>query len=396
MANPTLRVAGYRFIHYTVRMDATQPVFGVSDFVAVLNQTLDFAYPQVTIEGELSNFRVRNQWVNFDLKDDTASLRCFAMAHALPGPLEDGMMVRVTGNPRVHPLYNLSFQTHAIHVVGEGSLKRAALLLAKKLEKEGLFDVSRKRPLPYPPRRIALITAEGSAAYADFIKIVRARWVGMVIEQYDVLVQGERAPGEIIAALTAANEADNPVDVIVLIRGGGSSDDLATWSDERVVRAIARSRVPTLVAIGHEVDLSLAELAADRRASTPSNAAELLVPDRREELRHLRAYKRRLDEQLVQVIMRRRTGLVMLAERLDEELIAIARSARERLEVARQLVEAYDPTRPLRQGYAFVRAGSEMITRVGQLKPGFVIEVEFADGVAVSQVQGVKKRRDDE
>ncbi|QQS19338.1 exodeoxyribonuclease VII large subunit [Candidatus Saccharibacteria bacterium] len=365
-------------------------VFSVSDFVAVLNQTLEFAYPYVAIEGELTNFRVsKNRWVFFDLKDETASLKCFATVRELPGPLEDGMVVRVEGSPRLHPLYNFSIQVQAIRPLGEGSLKRAADLLASKLEKEGLFDSSRKRQLSYPPRRVALITAGDSAAYADFIKVVGARWGGLRIDQYNVLVQGEQAPGEIIAALKTVNESDTPTDVVVLIRGGGSVEDLAVWSDERVVRAIAGSRVPTLVAIGHEIDVCLAELAADCRASTPSNAAELLVPDRKEELRHLRAYEQRLNEQLAQGIMRRRTGLVMLAERLDEELAEVSKHARQRLSAAQSLLAAYDPDRPLRQGYALVRAGTHLITRAAQLHPGLEIEVKLIDGTVTSQVKSI-------
>ena len=175
-----------------------------------------------------------------------------------------------------------------------------------------------------------------------------------------------------------------------MVRGGGSADDLAAWSDERVVRAVAGSRVPTLVAIGHEIDVSLAELAADSRASTPSNAAELLLPDRKEELRHLRAYLRRLDEQLMVSITRRRTGLVMLTERLDEELRQVAQLARQRLTTAQSLLAAYDPVRPLSQGYAFVQASSgKTVTRAAQLQEGNEIEVKFIDGKVVSQVKTV-------
>ena len=370
--------------------EIVNPAFSVSDFVAALNQTLEFAYPYVEVQGELSNFRVsKNRWVYFDLKDEAASLKCFATVYALPGPLEDGMVVRVVGSPRLHPLYNFSFQVQSIVPVGEGALRRAADLLAAKLEKEGLFDPTRKRALPYPPRRVALITAGDSAAYADFMKITSARWGGLAIDHYSVLVQGEQAPAEIVAALKAVNESDTVPEVVVLIRGGGSAEDLAAWSDERVVRAVAASRVPTLVAIGHEVDVCLAELAADMRASTPSNAAELLVPDKREELRHLRAYERRLNEQLAQVIMRQRTGMVMLAERLDEELIRLAQAAQQKALAAQQLLAAYDPNRPLRQGYALVRAGSNLVKQAAQLQAGFEIEVEFIDGKVASQVKQV-------
>jgi exodeoxyribonuclease VII large subunit len=368
----------------------TYLAFTVSDFVAVLNQTLDMAHPYVEVEGELSNFRVsKNKWVYFDLKDETASLKCFTTVYALPGPLEDGMVVRVAGSPRLHPLYNFSLQVQAIQPVGEGALRRAADLLAAKLQKEGLFDPTRKRALPYPPKTIALITAGDSAAYADFIKVTNTRWGGLRITHYNVLVQGEHAPGEIVAALKTVNGCDTLPDVIVLVRGGGSAEDLAAWNDERVVRAVAGSRVPTLVAIGHEVDVSLAELAADRRASTPSNAAELLVPDKRTELRQVHAHQRRLDEQLAQVIMRRRTGLVLLRQRLDDELGRAMQKALRSVTAARQLLAAYDPHRPLRQGYALVHAGSQLVTRAGQLKPGFEIGVHFTDGKAVSQVKTV-------
>lgn len=369
-----------------------RPIFGVGEFVAYVNQTLETAYPYLYIEGELANFKVsKNRWVYFDLKDESASVRCFAVVTALPGPLEDGMVVRVAGSPRLHQLYGFTFNVQVISPVGEGFLRRAADMLAAKLEREGLFDPARKRPLPATPRRIALITAGDSAAYADFIKITTARWGGLAIDHYDVFVQGERAAPQIIEAIGRANEAAQVPEVIVLIRGGGSADDLAVFSDERVVRAVAGSRVPTLVAIGHEVDISLAELAADRRASTPSNAAELLVPDRHEEQRHLWAYRRRLDEQLAQGIMRQRTGLVMLTEQLDQALRVAARRSRAQFTAARQLFTAYDPARPLAQGYAIVRTKSgALVHRVGALRVGETIAAQLNDGIVTSRITQVK------
>lgn len=367
-------------------------VFGVSDFVAAINQTMEFAYPYVEVEGELSNFRVsKNKWVYFDLKDETASLKCFATIYALPGPLEDGMMVRVSGAPRLHPLYNFSFQVQSITPVGEGNLRKAAELLARKLEQEGLFDASRKRPLPYPPAKIALITAVDSAAYADFMKITRARWGGLVIEQYPVLVQGEHAPAEIVEALQRVNQSESPAEVVVLIRGGGSAEDLAAWNDERVVRAVASSRVRTLVAIGHEVDVCLAELAADQRASTPSNAAELLVPDRVSELRQLQARASQLDEQLTGFIRLRRHEIRRFTIQLNEALISAETAARQKLQTATRLLLAYDPERPLQQGYAMVRAtNGGVLTRAREVTVGDSIEVKFIDGKVASQVKQVE------
>ena len=257
------------------------PTFTVSDFVAVFNQTIEYAYPTVTITGELANFRVsKGKWVYFDLKDDTSSVRFFGTVYMLPGPLEDGMLLQVDGVPRLHPTFGFSITAQSLKPVGEGSLKKAAALLEAKLTKEGLFSDERKRAIPYPPKRIGLIASGESAAYADFMKILTGRWGGIEIVHVDSQVQGAAAPAQIIRALDLLNAHGEELEAIVITRGGGSADDLQAFNVEQVVRAVAASRVPTLVAIGHEVDTSLAERAADRRASTPSNAAELLVPDR--------------------------------------------------------------------------------------------------------------------
>jgi exodeoxyribonuclease VII large subunit len=149
----------------------------VSEFVELLNQTLEFAYPDLVIVGELANFRVsKNRWVYFDLKDEQASVKFFGTVYNLPGPLEDGMLLKVWGQPRLHNLYGFSITVMNIQPSGEGSIRRAAKLLQAKLASEGLFDETRKRPIPYPPQRIGLITSKQSAAYADFVKILQARW----------------------------------------------------------------------------------------------------------------------------------------------------------------------------------------------------------------------------
>ncbi len=369
-------------------------VLGVSEFVDFLNHTLEIAYPFVEVEGELSNFRVsKNKWVYFDLKDETASLRCFGTIYALPGPLQDGMVVRIAGSPRLHPLYNFSFNIQSIVPVGEGALRKAADLLAAKLEAEGLFDPARKRPLPYPPRHIGLITAGDSAAYADFMKIASARWGGLKIDLYSVLVQGEQAPGQIMAAVKQANEAAELPDVLVLVRGGGSTDDLAAFSDERVVRAVSTSRVPTMVAIGHEIDVSLAELAADMRASTPSNAAELLLPDKKEELRRLRALGKELDAGLKAFVEDRRQVLLQVRRTLDEQLQRSFAALEQRIYTVHNLLTAYDPARPLQQGYALVQRGVTVITRASALEVGDSVNLQFQDGNAAAHIDTLIKQR---
>lgn len=369
-------------------------IFSVSDFVAYLNQTLEVAYPYVIIEGELSNFRVaKNRWVYFDLKDEGASVRFFGTVYSLPGPLEDGLVVRVSGSPRLHAQYGFSVNFQVVQPVGEGSIRKAADLLAAKLQAEGLFDPERKRPLPYPPQHIALITAGGSAAYADFIKILNARWRGVRVDHYDVLVQGEQAPAQIVAAVNAVNARADVPDVLVLTRGGGSADDLAAFSTEPVVRAVAASRVPTLVAIGHEVDVSLAELAADRRASTPSNAAELLTPDRTVVLRELKDLRGELGEDLLRIVSGRKEWLQRQLLELNRGLESRYQYARTRLSAARIILEAYNPTAALQRGYALVRKNGELIKRIGQLRTGDAVALTLSGGTAQATIQKVESRK---
>ena len=366
---------------------AEELIFGVSDFVAYLNQTLELAYPYVIIEGELSNFRVsKNRWVYFDLKDEQASVRFFGTVYALPGPLEDGMLVRVAGNPRLHPQYNFSVNVQSITPIGEGAIRKAASLLQVKLTAEGLFDTERKRPLPHPPKRLALITAGASAAYADFIKIAHARWRGLTIEHFDVLVQGERAPTQIVAAITAANMLPEPPDALVLIRGGGSAEDLAAFNTEAVTRAVATSRIPTLVAIGHEIDICLAELAADQRASTPSNAAELLLPDRQYVLRQLAEERRDLADMLNGLVRGRLDILHRARIELNHQFVALYESAKSQLMTKRQLVEAYNPTAALQRGYALLRMSDTLVKHIGQLEVGDAVQIQLSDGMATANI----------
>lgn len=354
---------------------------GVSEFVALLNQTMEFAYPSVTITGELANFRVsKNRWVYFDLKDDNSSVKFFGTVYQLPGPLEDGMLLKVRGTPRLHNLYGFSVNIFSLQPAGEGSIRKAADLLRAKLEKEGLFDEQRKRPLPYPPRQIGLVASKQSAAYADFVKIVNARWVGLRIDLIDVQVQGEAAPAQIIAAIEQFNELPVPPDVLVLIRGGGSPEDLAAFSTEQVTRAVAASRVPTLTAIGHEIDLSLAELAADRRASTPSNAAELLVPDRATVSAELRAAARLLTQAGTHQVEAGRGLLKQQVAGLEQVLENLLAQEGRQLSAHRQLLEALNPNAVLRRGYAVVRHNGGVLRDSKQLSGGDIVDVQLSAG----------------
>jgi len=368
-------------------------VFSVSEFVDLLNQTLEYAYPTVPIEGELANYKIsKNRWVYFDLKDQFSTVRFFGTVYQLPGPLEDGMKLRVKGSPRLHKNFGFSVNILSINPVGEGTIKRAAELLLAKLSAEGLFDEQRKRVLPYPPKTIGLITSRESAAYADFVKVLGHRWPAMSVSLIDVVVQGETAPAQISSAIEQFGLVPIPPDVIVLTRGGGSAEDLAAFSTEIVTRAVASSRVPILVAIGHEIDLSLAELAADQRASTPSNAAELLVPERRQVLKSLIESRVQAKNLLLSRFGMAVQQVASTKQLLSQTVAAIISDKSKSLASYRQLVDAYNPMAVLSRGYVIVRRGHEVVRSASGLRVGEMVDLQFADGNVKADI--VDKRKD--
>ncbi|MDZ7744245.1 MAG: exodeoxyribonuclease VII large subunit [Candidatus Saccharibacteria bacterium] len=366
-------------------------IFSPTDFVAVLNQTLEMAYPNVVVVGELANLRVsKNRWVYFTLKDEHASVKFFGTVYQLPGPLEDGMMLQVRGNPRLHSLYGFSVNVQSIQPVGEGSLKRAATLLEAKLKSEGLFDAERKRLLPFPPAKIGLITSKESAAYNDFIKILNTRWGGIEVLLVDTQVQGESAPAQLISALEYLNTHED-LDLIVMTRGGGSPDDLAAFSTEQVTRAVAASRVPTLVAIGHEVDVSLVELAADQRASTPSNAAELLTPDKNQVLGQLPASQKQLAQALTQTVSRHKQAAQDKRYDLRRMVRDLLSDEQQNIQQKTKLLGLLDPAQVLKRGYAIIRAGGLLVGTVSKIRVGQNVSVQLRDGQFEAQINHIDK-----
>jgi len=360
-----------------------------SDFVALLNQTLEIAYPLVIIEGELSNFRVsKNRWLYFDLQDEASSVKFFGTVFSLPGPLEDGMVVQVVGAPRLHPRFGFSVNVQSVMPRGEGSIKKAADLLRAKLEKEGLFALERKRPLPAIPQAIGLITAANSAAYKDFTKIMDERWGGIEVYLADVYVQGAQAPQQIVNAIEYLNRQPGLADLLVLTRGGGSAEDLAAFNDERVVRAVAASRIPTLVAIGHEVDLSLAELAADVRASTPTNAAQLAVPSRSEASTELKAVSSVLHNALERGVETESRKVGEGREYLTSQVFSLFDSLKTELSGTRKLIHIFDPRAALKRGYAIISKGGRHISSARDLKKGERLGIQLADGTIGATVTG--------
>ena len=357
----------------------------VSDFVALVNQTLEYAYPTVSVVGEVSEFRVsQGKWVSFKLKDADAVVDCFMGIYQLRIPLEDGMKVMVVAAPRVNAKWGkFSLNIRVVKPVGEGSIKKGFELLKAKLEAEGLFAPERKRVLPRVPSRVAVITSTESAAYADFCKIINERWGGMDVEVAHTQVQGDPAPDQIIRAIKYFNNLEVLPDVLVIVRGGGSAEDLMTFNDELLAREIAGSRIPTLVGVGHEVDHSLADMVADRRAATPTNAAEILVPDRNEIIRSAHQQATSLGYQLIQAIdehsVRTKeqldTAFRRIRERLDDHF--------ERLASLRLVISQANPENILKRGYALLR---------GEQAPGGTIEVETFQSYITAEVKNVRSK----
>ena len=352
----------------------------VSDFLALVNQTLDYAYPVIALEGEVSSFKVnQGKYVFFDIKDTTGSVNCFMMAYQLRLPIEDGMKVVITGSPKLTQWGKFSLTVRSIRPIGEGDLQKSYDILKKKLEGEGLFEDSRKRPLPRLPKRIGVISSTSAAGYADFIKILNDRWGGLEVDVAHVQVQGEKAPDQIIRALRYFNGLSAPPEVIVLIRGGGSRDDLAAFNDELLVREIASSRVITLVGVGHEVDITLADLAADVRASTPSNAAQLIVPDREEVIRGVGRKVESLIGGVSRAISVNRQEIFLLMSRGLDSLERRHKDIYASLEARRRVLNQLNPETVLARGYAITKGGMAVGSEIQIIRSDHVVEATITN-----------------
>ena len=384
-------------------MDAVTP----TDLINMINQTLEYAYSSVMVTGEVSSFKVnQGKWVFFDLKDDESSVSCFMPVWDLRVPLEDGMKVVARAVPKLTKWGKFSLTVNAVKPVGEGSLKKAYEMLKKKLAGEGLFDPAKKRKLPEDLTRLGVISSCQAAGYADFIKIINARWGGMKVMVAHTQVQGMDAPDQIIRALKYFNERGN-VQVIAILRGGGSADDLSCFNDERLVREIAASKVPVITGIGHEVDESLADLVADVRASTPSNAAEMLTPDRRQEMMKVKKNVQRMNQMTMQRIdqyqreNRERINGV-LQNLLNRYVEPMLKANKDKVEDMRyqlnekwrvtlsdlkqkvRLLDALNPEKILSQGYAIL---------AGKISPGELIEITTHDNKIKAEIKEIYERK---
>jgi exodeoxyribonuclease VII large subunit len=328
--------------------------------------------PTIWVEGEVTEFRRQDRWqsVFFTLKDPSDG-SCLPVSmprngfDALRLELVDGQTVHVFGRPELFAARGeFRLRALSIELLGLGAVLAGLERLKRRLAAEGLFSSARKRRLPLFPRRIALLTGNDAAAKRDFVTAVTARFPAAQILIAQTYVQGPRAAPALATALS--DLAREPgVDVVVLARGGGSFEDLLPFSDERLVRAVAASPVPVVSAVGHEQDTPLCDLAADARASTPTAAARLVVPDEAELRERLRSQRARLDRAPLSLVERKRAVLDSLAGRL----------------------RALSPQATLNRGYAIVRMDSGILRSSMGVAPGERVEIELAEGGLGARVE---------
>jgi exodeoxyribonuclease VII large subunit len=312
-------------------------VFTVSDLTARIRDLLVKNFTDISVQGEISNCRAAaSGHYYFTLKDDRAQARCVFFKQQQRGikfKPEDGLQVTVRGSISVYEARGeYQIYVESLEPVGRGALQLAFDQLKKRLEEEGLFDAARKKPLPLLPSRIGLITSPVGAAVRDVVRILTRRFPNVHLTLYPVRVQGVEAVGEIVEALRYFSRR-RAVDVVLLVRGGGSLEDLWCFNEEQVARAIAGSAVPVISGVGHETDFTIADFVADMRASTPSAAAELVVQTRREFDKHVSD----LRESLVSLI---RYRLAVGARRVHE--LGGRRGFRRPLDILRQTRQRAD------------------------------------------------------
>ena len=375
----------------------------------------DRRFRDLCITGEISNYKIYPSGHHyFTLKDAECSLRCVLFrtnASRLRFRPENGMRVFAYGSLRVYPRDG-AYQLNCSGIVpdGIGDLQVAFEQLKQKLYAEGLFDESHKKPLPLFPERIAIVTSSAGAAVHDMIRIFRQRWPMTKLLLLPVRVQGMEAPAEIASAIRYANR-HRIADLIITGRGGGSLEDLWAFNDERVARAIYASEIPVISAVGHEPDVTISDFVADRRASTPSNAAEIAVPDHREMEELLRGIGVRLDQSVSRDLQRRRQQLNSLQnrgvlrdassfvdlrrmdlDRITERLCSAGQKKiadrRQALVQSAAALDAMSPLKVLSRGYVAADNGQgNPVRSVGALSEGDRLNLRFADGKAACRVE---------
>jgi exodeoxyribonuclease VII large subunit len=384
-------------------------VYSVSEITGEIRRTLEGGFQDVTVEGEISNFRPSAAGhLYFSLKDSEAIISAVMFRNrlwTLRFQPADGMKVRARGNLSVYPKRgNYQLICENLLLAGEGNLLQTIEERKRRLAAEGLFDPARKRPLPLFPARVAVVTSPTGAAIRDILRVLKRRAAGIDVVVLPALVQGQGAAEQIAAQIEVANRFDM-ADVLIVGRGGGSLEDLLPFSEEITVRAVAASRIPVISAVGHEVDTALTDLAADVRAPTPSVAAEMVSASREDLARKVRVAFETLRRDMQQRLARARMILEQFApeslernfrllvqplmQRLDDARAALAqgvrtraRDARHRHELATHDLIAASPLAILERGYAVVtrQDTGEVVRSAESVGPGDELSLRVAKG----------------
>lgn len=398
---------------------ALQPV-SVTQLTGYIKLLLDRdeILSQTCVRGELSNYKIHSSGHHyFTLKDEGAVISCVLFrsdAMRLRFRPESGMKVILTGRVSLFPRSG-QYQLYVSHMQpdGAGDLAVAFEQLKQKLQAQGVFDAAHKKPLPRYPERVALVTSPTGAAVRDMIRILGRRWPLASVLVCPVRVQGEGAAEEIAAMLELVDAAEL-ADVIITGRGGGSLEDLWAFNEEIVARAIYRCKTPVISAVGHEPDVTIADFAADVRAATPSNGAELAVCDRAElralleqqarrmekaqerRLELLRQRLRRLSERPVLrspegSLQQKELLLELLRQRLEWAAAAAVEKRQRQFAALSGRLDALSPLKVLARGYAVATRQEQVLHSVAQLSPGEEIRLRLADGTAFCAVERIEK-----
>jgi exodeoxyribonuclease VII large subunit len=364
----------------------------VSTLTETARDIIDGAFIPLWVRGEVSDFKAhrRGQWY-FSLRDASSQIRCVTWARdqrGIPAPPDDGMQVAVFGRLTVYPARGeMQFSVTRIEAEGDGLRRKALEITRARLEKDGLLAPERKRPLPRFPRVIAVVTSPDGAALHDVVAVVRRRRAQVRLVVVPAAVQGESAPRELCAALARVDRWGG-ADLVIIGRGGGANEDLKAFNDERVARAVAACTVPTISAVGHEVDLSICDLVADHRAPTPSAAAETATRARTELQSELRKLAMRLTHATRSAVADGETRLGRVARELGRRTRRSVDVRRSALRSVAGRLHALSPVATLSRGFAIARtAQGETLSSVHQFSNGMPFELVVHDGVVAAEVR---------
>lgn len=362
-------------------------VFSVGEFLDVISELL--STQSVAVQGEVVGAKNHPTGFYFSLKDpkDNALMDCYVSPYVYRGMgviVEDGMQIKVGGMPSIYkPKGRFSFRVDTLEPVGEGSLKKAYEALKQKLMLEGLFE--RKRPLPECITAIGLVTSKTGAVIDDFRRNLAQ--LGLTVYHRDVRVEGAAAVGQVAEAIVAFDRGTQAIDVLVIIRGGGSMEDLQAFNNELVARAVFGSRVPTIVSIGHDRDVPLAQMVADASGSTPT-ATAMLINGSWDRLRTVDAQADMLAYAMERVLGAVQSRMEAAWHRLDGFAQRTLERFRHTIDVAQRIIESANPERQLKLGYSIVTDASGAIIRAAtQLRHGQTVTTRLAKGSFISDVK---------